>query len=99
MGETSRPVRRRDDSGEHSVRRDANGEFMKTMWKVGDTAAGRCPRCKALVRSRFELRTVQLTRSRLSVPDLLVAVCTQCDHTMSIPPQSLPQLREAGAAK
>ncbi|HWG51907.1 MAG TPA: hypothetical protein VN677_01270 [Gemmatimonadaceae bacterium] len=52
-----------------------------------------------MVRTRFEYRTVRLARSRLCVPDLLVDVCTRCDHMISIPPQSVPQLREAGLAK
>jgi len=26
-------------------------------------------------------------------------VCTECDHMVGIPPQSVPQLREAGLAK
>jgi hypothetical protein len=52
-----------------------------------------------MVRTRFELRTVQLAHSRLAVRDVLVDVCTECDHMVSIPPQSLPQLREAGMAK
>ncbi|HXY29631.1 MAG TPA: hypothetical protein VEI06_02890 [Gemmatimonadaceae bacterium] len=72
---------------------------MKTVWKIGDHAAGRCPRCRKMVRSRFELRTVQLARTRLAIRDLLVAVCTECDHTIAIPPQSVPQLREAALAK
>jgi hypothetical protein len=72
---------------------------MKTLWKIGDFAANSCPRCRKVVRSRFELRTVQLRRSRLCVPDVLVDVCPECDHMISIPPQSIPQLREAGLAK
>jgi hypothetical protein len=52
-----------------------------------------------MVRSRFELRTVQLWRTRLAVPDVLVDVCTECGHMISIPAQSVEQLREAGRAK
>ena len=72
---------------------------MKTLWKVGDHAASRCPRCRKLVRARFELRTVQLHHSQLAVRDVLVDVCPECDHMISIPPQSIPQLREAGVPK
>jgi hypothetical protein len=72
---------------------------MKQVWKPGDYGANNCPRCHAMVRTRFEYRTVRLARSRLCVPDLLVDVCTRCDHMISIPPQSVPQLREAGLAK
>lgn len=72
---------------------------MKLTWTPGDYASNRCPRCKKLVRTRFELRTVRLAHSQLCIPELLVDVCTECDHMVSIPPQSLPQLREAGLAK
>jgi uncharacterized protein YbbK (DUF523 family) len=72
---------------------------MKTIWRAGDHAVNTCPRCHKLVRSRFELRTVQLKGTRLTVPDVLVDVCPECDHMISIPRQSVPQLREAGLAK
>ncbi len=72
---------------------------MQLPWRAGDTAANHCRRCRTLVRTRFEYRTVQLRRSRLRVPDVLVDVCTQCGHMVSIPPQSVPQLRETAAWK
>jgi hypothetical protein len=73
--------------------------ILAPQWKAGDFATNNCPRCRKLVRSRFEYRTVQLSRTRLSVSDVLVDVCTECDHMISIPPQSVEQLREAGRAK
>jgi hypothetical protein len=72
---------------------------MKHTWNAGDYAANSCRRCRKMVRTRFEYRTVRLARSQLCVPDVLVDVCTECDHMVSIPPQSVPQLREAGLAK
>jgi hypothetical protein len=72
---------------------------LKPQWNVGDFATNKCPRCRKLVRSRFEHRTVQLSRSRLQVTDVLVDVCTECDHMISVPPQSVEQLREAGRVK
>ena len=72
---------------------------MKTQWKAGDEASNTCPRCHKMVRSRFELRTVQLARSRLSIPDVLVDVCPECDHMISFAAESLSQLLEASAAK
>jgi RNase P subunit RPR2 len=68
-------------------------------WTVGDYATNNCPRCRKIVRTRFELRTVQLWRTRLHVPDVLVDVCTECGHMVSFPQQSVEQLREAGRAK
>jgi len=68
-------------------------------WKVGDSTTNTCRRCGKVVESHFELRTVQLARSRLSVPSVLVDVCPLCDHMISFAPQSLAQLREAGVRK
>lgn len=73
--------------------------MRKAEWKAGDTGSHQCRRCKALVQTRFEHRTVQMTGTQVGVPDVLVAVCTQCDHTVQIPPQSIAQLREAGVGK
>ena len=72
---------------------------MSVTRKVGETTKSWCPRCARVVEAHFELRTVQLAHSRLRVPGVLVDVCPQCDHMISIAPQSLPQLREAGVRK
>lgn len=72
---------------------------MAREWAKGDVAAAYCDRCHRTVRAYFQLRTIQLRRTRLDVPDVLVAVCADCDHTVALPKQSIPQLREAGLAK
>ncbi|HEU5209342.1 MAG TPA: hypothetical protein VFU06_08025 [Longimicrobiales bacterium] len=51
------------------------------------------------MRTRYEVRTVHLTGSRLRVPNVLVDVCTECDGMVSIPRQSMAQLREVGVWK
>ncbi len=72
---------------------------MKSLWNAGDVVACNCPNCRKVVQSRFELRNIRMPRSRLSVPNVLVDVCNLCDSIISIPSQSIPQLREAGWAK
>jgi len=67
--------------------------------RIGDYAVNECPRCRKTVRSHFELRSVRLARTRLGVPDLMVDVCPHCDHMISIAPEALAQLREAGVSK
>ena len=67
--------------------------------KIGDLMTNTCPRCNRLVRSRLTLRNVALARTRLVVPDVLVDVCPECDHMISIAPASVEQLREAGSWK
>lgn len=65
------------------------------IWKEGDRSAAMCPTCEARVETRFEVRTVRLEESGIDVPDVLVAACTGCGETVSIPAQSAPKLREA----
>jgi len=67
--------------------------------KVGDHFTNSCPRCHKIVRSQLELRSVALARTRLVVPDVLVDVCPECNHMISILPDAVEQLREAGWAK
>jgi endogenous inhibitor of DNA gyrase (YacG/DUF329 family) len=67
--------------------------------RVGDHITNTCPRCHKIVRSRLALRSVELARTRLVVPDVLVDVCPECGHMISMLPESIAQLREAGCPK
>jgi hypothetical protein len=67
--------------------------------RINDHITNTCRRCNKLVRSRLALRSVELARTRLVVSDILVDVCPDCGHMISIAPQSLDQLREAGITK
>jgi hypothetical protein len=66
--------------------------------KVGALMTNTCQRCNRIVRSQMELRSVRLARTRLVVKDVLVDVCPDCNHMISIQPESVEQLREAGSA-
>ena len=72
---------------------------MYAPYKAGDSSAAMCPRCHKPVATRYEYRTIQLARTRLCVRDVLVPVCTVCDHMVAIPRQSVAQLREVGVGK
>ena len=65
------------------------------LWKEGDRSRAVCERCKRIVETRFERRTVKLERPAVAVPDVLVAVCTSCGETAVIPAQSSPRLQVA----
>jgi hypothetical protein len=67
--------------------------------KVGEFITNSCQRCNRIVRSRMALRSVKLTRTRLVVRDVLVDVCPECNHMISIAPQAVEQLREAAWSK
>ena len=70
---------------------------FKPEYKAGDVASNDCKRCRKPVKTRFEYRTVQMRGTRLSVPDVLVDVCLECDHMISMPRQSSAPLREVGS--
>ncbi len=72
---------------------------MKSLFQAGDVSSSSCRACRKIVRTRYEVRTVHLTGSRLRVPNVLVDVCTECDGMVSIPRQSMAQLREVGVWK
>jgi hypothetical protein len=67
--------------------------------KVGDYISNTCRHCNRIVRSRVMRRSVQLARTRLVVPDVMVDVCPDCGHMIDIAPESVEQLREAGSWK
>lgn len=72
---------------------------MQAPWHEGDISSGTCYSCRKPVMTRFENRTVQLDRSRISYPNVLVSVCTECNEAIGMPRQSLAQLRELAAWK
>jgi hypothetical protein len=69
------------------------------LWKEGDTSEAICRTCQKRVRTRFAVRRYTLHESGVEVPDLLVAVCTECDGVAAIPAQSSPRLKEARERK
>jgi hypothetical protein len=72
---------------------------MQAPWHEGDLSSGTCYSCRKPVTTRFEARTVQLKRSRVTFPNVLVSVCTECNEAVDMPRQSLAQLRELGSWK
>lgn len=68
---------------------------MKNFWRAGDRSRGICETCGTVVETRFEYRTYALTVPRIDVPDVLVAVCEDCDATIAVPFQSSPRLNAA----
>jgi hypothetical protein len=67
--------------------------------KAGDHITNTCLRCNRIVRSTLTLRSVRLARTRLVVSGVLVDVCPECNHMISIAPGAVEQLREAGGWK
>ena len=67
--------------------------------QAGELMTNTCTHCNRVVRSRLTRRAVNLARTRLVVKDVLVDVCPDCGHMISIQPESVEQLREAGGWK
>jgi len=63
-----------------------------------DSTAIYCEHCKRTVRTRAEYHTVQLSRTRVRVPHVLVHACVECGEVLEVPRESYPQLRAFGAA-
>jgi hypothetical protein len=72
---------------------------VKAQFQAGDVSSSSCRACRKIVRTRYEVRTVLMPGTRLRVPNVLVDVCTECDTMVSIPRQSIPQLREGSVWK
>ena len=67
------------------------------LWKEGDTSFAVCSQCKKRVATYFERREVDLKKPRVLVPDVLVAVCDECDSIAAVPYQSSHRLNEVRA--
>jgi hypothetical protein len=74
-------------------------EPMTAPWHEGDTSSGICYACRKPVTARFETRSIKLNRSRITFPNILVSVCTECNEMIDMPKQSLAQFRELGSWK
>lgn len=72
---------------------------MQATWKEGDISSGNCYTCRKPVTTRFETRNIRLNRSRVTFPNVLVSVCTECNETVDVPKQSFAQFRELGSWK
>ncbi len=72
---------------------------MQAPWHEGDISSGTCKTCRKPVTTRFENRTIQLNRSRVAFPNVLVSVCTECNEMVDVPKQSFAQFRELGSWK
>jgi hypothetical protein len=72
---------------------------MEAPWKAGDTASAHCPHCGDLVTAKYARRSLFMPRTRLKVRDVLVSICGSCDAMLTLPRQSMAQLREVGIGK
>ena len=62
------------------------------IWKEGETTTALCPSCERRRDVVLRRRVVELKDPDVSIPDVLVAVCCECDGITFIPDQSTPRL-------
>lgn len=62
--------------------------------KEGDQTRRTCFKCNCDTLTTFRYRDVPLSDSGLLVKNILVGVCDRCDSTISIPSQSVENIKE-----
>lgn len=67
---------------------------MKAPWHDGDESSTTCTVCGKQVRARYETRDIRMQRSSVTFSNILVSVCGECDSMISLPRQSIAQIRE-----
>ena len=72
---------------------------MQAPWHEGDTSASTCTVCGKQVRTRFETRDIRMSRTAVTFSNILVSVCNECDSLVSLPRQSMAQIRELSSWK
>jgi hypothetical protein len=73
--------------------------FMQAPWREGDVASATCGVCGKTVHERYETRDVRMSGTRVTFSNILVGVCSECDSTISLPRQSIAQIRELSCWK
>lgn len=63
--------------------------------RAGDAGRALCPHCRAMRAVVYHYRSVYLTKTKVTVPNVLVGACADCDRTIVLPAQSTPRIKEA----
>jgi len=63
------------------------------IWRDGEESRAICPTCKRRTNVVFRRRSVESSAPVVTVPNVLVAVCRECDGVAMIPQQSSARLR------
>ena len=72
---------------------------MQAPWHEGDVASTTCTVCGKQVSERYETRDIRMKRSAVTFSNILVGVCSECDSMISLPRQSIAQIRELSCWK
>lgn len=72
---------------------------MQAPWQEGDVGSTTCTVCGKQVSERYETRDIRMNRSRVTFSNILVGVCSECNSMISLPRQSIAQIRELSSWK
>ncbi len=64
------------------------------LYKMGENSKAICQFCNRVRPTTFKERDVPLSSGKGVVPNVLAAVCDDCDRVVSIPQQSVPRIQE-----
>jgi hypothetical protein len=63
-------------------------------WKENDKSTAICSFCKKLVEIVFKRRDLLYPTKNTIINNILVGVCNECDHVISIPQQSVEEINK-----
>ncbi len=63
------------------------------LYKIGEKSQAICQFCNQIRPTTFTERDISLSSGKGMVPNVLIAVCDQCDRMVSIPQQSVPRIQ------
>jgi hypothetical protein len=69
--------------------------IKKKKYKEGQKSKSICFQCEKKVATTFKVRSIPSTENNFKILNLLVGACDNCNSTISIPQQSVDQIKQS----